>query len=169
VRRASTRPAAADQSWARERAEWAELATGLPTLPDAWANPAGRRPSPVTKAATIVNPAPHDDRPDPPDRSVPGPATWVTWREALAVLAQRRLLRRTATIALVVGTILFAINQLDVVLRGDANAVVWVKSAVTYVVPFCVSCAGVLAATRQESAPPDSHASGGTRSESEIG
>jgi hypothetical protein len=128
----------------------------------------GRRRSPVTEAATTVNPALHH-RPDSLARPVPGPATWATWREALAVLAQRRLLRRTATIAIVVGTVLFAINQLDVVLRGDANAVVWVKSAVTYVVPFCVSCAGVLAATHQESAPSDSHASGRTSSESEIG
>src|ERR671911_355349 len=50
----------------------------------------------------------------------------------------------SAAIAVVVGTVLFCINQLDVVLRGDAGTVVWVKSAVTYVVPFCVSCAGVL-------------------------
>jgi hypothetical protein len=48
-----------------------------------------------------------------------------------------------------VGTILFAINQLDVVLRGDATAVVWVKAAVTYHVPFAVSNAGVLVATRR--------------------
>ena len=59
-------------------------------------------------------------------------------------------LRKTITITLVVGTILFCINQLDVVLRGDATAAVWVKSAVTYLVPFCVSNAGVLVATRVE-------------------
>jgi hypothetical protein len=57
-------------------------------------------------------------------------------------------LRKTTTIALVVGTVLFCINQLDVVLRGDATAVVWLKSAVTYLVPFCVSNAGVLVASR---------------------
>jgi hypothetical protein len=57
-------------------------------------------------------------------------------------------LRKTTAIALVVGTVLFCINQLDVVLRGDATAVVWVKSAVTYLVPFCVSNAGVLVASR---------------------
>jgi hypothetical protein len=57
-------------------------------------------------------------------------------------------------IALVVGTILFCINRLDVVLQGEADALVWIESAVTYVVPFCVSCAGVLAATRR---PPDEH------------
>jgi hypothetical protein len=48
--------------------------------------------------------------------------------------------------------VLFAINQLDVVLRGDGTAVVWVKSAVTFLVPFCVSSAGVLVATRVDRA-----------------
>ena len=52
------------------------------------------------------------------------------------------------TIALVVGTVLFCINQLDVVLRGDATTLVWVKSAITYLVPFGVSNAGVLVASR---------------------
>jgi hypothetical protein len=102
----------------------------------------------------------------PPSKSFCRPATWATWREALAVLAQPRLLRRTTTIALVVGTVLFGINQLDIVLRGDADAVVWVKSAVTYVVPFCVSCAGVLAGTHRPPLPGP-HASDGTGSESE--
>jgi hypothetical protein len=78
-----------------------------------------------------------------------GPPTWATWREALAVVCYPPHLRRTITIALVVGTVLFAINQLDVVLRGDATAVVWVKSALTYLVPFTVSNLGVLVATRR--------------------
>jgi hypothetical protein len=66
------------------------------------------------------------------------------------VIAYRPHLRKTATIALIVGTVLFGINQLDVVLRGDATAVVWIKSATTYVVPFCVSNAGVLVASRRD-------------------
>ena len=86
------------------------------------------------------------------------PPTWATWREARAVLAHPPHLRRTAAIALVVGTILFGINQLDVVLRGEADTVVWIKAAVTYLVPFCVSCAGVLVGTRcppGPAGPPD--------------
>jgi hypothetical protein len=67
----------------------------------------------------------------------------------VAVVLYAPHLRRTVAIALVVGTILFAINQLDVVLRGDATAVVWVKAAVTYLVPFAVRNAGVLVATRR--------------------
>lgn len=84
------------------------------------------------------------------DRSPrPGePPAWTTWREAVGVLWYRPHLRQTVTIALVVGTILFCINQLDVVLRGDATAAVWIKSAVTYLVPFFVSNAGVLVGSR---------------------
>ena len=76
--------------------------------------------------------------------------TWTTWREAAGVIIYPPHLRRCLAIAAVVGTILFAINQLDVVVRGDATAAVWVKSAVTYVVPFCVSSAGVLVASRRQ-------------------
>jgi hypothetical protein len=77
--------------------------------------------------------------------------TWATWREALRVVAYAPHLRKTVRIALVVGTVLFCINQLDVVLRGDATAATWVKGATTYLVPFVVSNLGVLVATRRES------------------
>ena len=81
--------------------------------------------------------------------SEPAPPTWSTPREALRVAFYRPHLRKTVAIALLVGTLLFLINQLDVVLRGDATVTVWVKAAVTYFVPFCVSTAGVLVATRR--------------------
>jgi len=84
----------------------------------------------------------------PVDGATPAP-TWATWREAIRVVAYRPHLRKTALIALAVGTVLFGINQLDVVLRGDATTSVWVKSAVTYLVPFCVANAGVLVASRR--------------------
>jgi hypothetical protein len=76
------------------------------------------------------------------------PPTWSTWPEAARVILYPPHLRKTITIALVVGTVLFCINQLDIVLRGDATAVVWLKSAVTYLVPLCVSNAGVLVASK---------------------
>lgn len=93
-------------------------------------------------------------------RSAPGhaarprgePPTWTTWRQAVGVVLYRPHLRRTVAITLVVGTVLFCINQLDVVLRGDATAVVWIKAAVTYLVPFAVSNAGVLVASRVDGA-----------------
>jgi len=57
-------------------------------------------------------------------------------------------------IALVVGTLLFCINQLDVVIRGDATTGVWVKTALTYVVPIVVSNLGVLTGTRRRADVP---------------
>jgi hypothetical protein len=89
---------------------------------------------------------PESDR----DGGVAAPApTWSTWREAIDVISNLRQLRRSMTIALIVGTVLFGINQLDVVLRGDATAAVWMKVGVTYLVPFCVANAGLLAGTRR--------------------
>jgi len=78
------------------------------------------------------------------------PPTWSTWREAVPVVLWRPHLRPTIRIALVVGTVLFAINHLDVVLNGRATTGTWVKGATTYVVPFVVSNLGVLTAARRD-------------------
>jgi hypothetical protein len=80
---------------------------------------------------------------------VPEPPTWARWRDAPAVLAYRPHLRRSLLTAAVVGTVLFCINQLDVVLSGDATLATWVKGAVTYLVPFVVSNAGILIGTQR--------------------
>jgi hypothetical protein len=50
----------------------------------------------------------------------------------------------TLAVALVVGTVLFAINDLDVVLAGGATSRVWLKAALTYPVPFMVANYGLL-------------------------
>jgi hypothetical protein len=84
--------------------------------------------------------------------------TWSDWRGALRVVADARHLRATVKIALVVGTVLFAINHLDVVLRGRASTATWVKAAITYLVPFVVSNLGVLAATRRRGESQESAA-----------
>lgn len=83
------------------------------------------------------------------------PPTWSTWREAPTVVLHPSHLTRTVLIALVVGTLLFCINQLDVVIRGEATAVVWVKAAITYAVPFVVSNLGVLTASRRGADRPE--------------
>jgi hypothetical protein len=74
----------------------------------------------------------------------------VSAREALRICLRREHLRRTLRIALVVGTILTIINQADVILRGDATAVTWIKGALNYCVPFVVSNLGLLAGKRAE-------------------
>lgn len=65
------------------------------------------------------------------------------------MVTHRAHLTRTTRIALVVGSVLFAINQLDVVLSGRADAGTYLKAALTYLVPFCVSNYGILIATRR--------------------
>jgi hypothetical protein len=51
--------------------------------------------------------------------------------------------------AVIVNTVLFSINQLDVVLSGAAATATWVKAAVTYLVPFAVANVGVLVASHR--------------------
>lgn len=75
--------------------------------------------------------------------------TWSTAGEAVGVIAFRPHLRRSVAVALAVGSVLFVINQLDVVLSGKATTGVYVKGALTFLVPFCVSNYGILVATRR--------------------
>jgi hypothetical protein len=78
--------------------------------------------------------------------------TWSSAAQAVHVVLHRPHLRRTALTTLIVGTVLFAINQLDVVLAGDATAIVWLKTGVTYLVPFCVANVGLLIGSRRPAA-----------------
>jgi hypothetical protein len=75
--------------------------------------------------------------------------TWSTPLEALRIVFLRTTLRKTIRIALVVGTILSLINQAGVIFGGDATTVTWVRVGANYLVPFCVSSAGFLSATRR--------------------
>ena len=71
-------------------------------------------------------------------------------RDAFRLCLEPEHLRRTLTIAIVVGTILTVINHGDVILRGEATSTTVAKAALNYVVPFIVSNLGVLAGTRAE-------------------
>ncbi|HEX4108230.1 MAG TPA: nitrate/nitrite transporter NrtS [Solirubrobacteraceae bacterium] len=75
--------------------------------------------------------------------------SWQEWHEALALVRRPAHLRRTAATALIVGTVLFAINQLNVVLAGHATTAVWLKTGLTYLVPFTVSNIGILIGTHR--------------------
>ena len=70
------------------------------------------------------------------------------WRAALDYCLRREHLRRTVRIALVVGIVLTSINQLDVIVRGEATTVTWVKCGLNFVVPFIVSNLGLLSGRR---------------------
>lgn len=71
-------------------------------------------------------------------------------RDALSICSRPEHLRRTLAIAAVVGTILTAINQGDIVLAGDASGATVIKGALNYFVPFVVSNLGLLAGKRAE-------------------
>src|SRR6266487_2219001 len=77
-------------------------------------------------------------RPKAPGGSERAAPTWASWRDGVAVVAYRPHLVKTVRIALLVGTLLFAINQLDVVVGHHATAITFVKVALTYLVPFGV-------------------------------
>ena len=80
--------------------------------------------------------------------------TWSTPRELLSVVLAPRHLRRTVSIALIVGTTFVAMNQLGIILDGHASALVWFKAALTYLTPLVVSNVGVLSATRRAAVVP---------------
>jgi hypothetical protein len=75
--------------------------------------------------------------------------TWCTWRQALSVVAAPRSLKRSGSIALIVGSLFFAMNQLDVIMADRATALVWAKVALTFLTPLVVSNIGMLSATRK--------------------
>jgi low temperature requirement protein LtrA len=69
----------------------------------------------------------------------------AAWRAHLGDPAARGHCLR---IALVVGTILALINQGDAIVQGQLSAILAVKLALDYVVPFVVSSAGFVAGRR---------------------
>ena len=79
-------------------------------------------------------------------------ARWLVMRELLSYCAKPVRLRRTVTIALVVGVILTAVNQLQIILGGHATAATWVRCGVNFLVPFVVSNLGLLTG-RERPAP----------------
>jgi hypothetical protein len=59
------------------------------------------------------------------------------------------LVRRAALTALVVGSILTAINQLDVLVGGGLTPRTALKVALTYLVPYCVTTWGAIGNARR--------------------
>jgi len=64
-------------------------------------------------------------------------------------LTQAPLVRRSAIIALVVGTILTAINQGNIILSDEFPPSLYWKIALTYAVPYCVATAGAILNARR--------------------
>lgn len=75
--------------------------------------------------------------------------TWESPREIPVVVLAPQHLRKTVSVALIVGSAFVAMNQLGVILSGHATGLVWLKAALTYLTPLVVSNYGVLSATRR--------------------
>ncbi|HWH46037.1 MAG TPA: nitrate/nitrite transporter NrtS [Thermoleophilaceae bacterium] len=71
-------------------------------------------------------------------------------RDAIDIVLRPEHLRKTLKIAFIVGCVLTTINQLDVYLRGDATALIYLKTGLNFCVPFVVSNLGLLAGKRAE-------------------
>ena len=63
------------------------------------------------------------------------------------------MLRRSLAVAIVVGSILTAINQGNIILDGDFPSALYWKIPLTYSVPFCVATTGALLNGRSMGAP----------------
>ena len=67
----------------------------------------------------------------------------------LCALLHRPMLKRSAIAAVVVGTILTALNQGDLLLSGQWNSALYWKIPLTYCVPFMVATYGALTNSRR--------------------
>ena len=75
--------------------------------------------------------------------------TWSRMHEIPDVCLDGRNLRQSVAVALVVGTILFLINQSQIVFSGQASAATWMRIGLTYLVPFLVCNYGIVVASRR--------------------
>lgn len=75
------------------------------------------------------------------------PDTWSHPREAVRLFLRGRTARTAAPVAIVVGTLLSAVNQGHLLIDGG-DAATWVRTGVNYVVPYCVASIGFLSARR---------------------
>jgi hypothetical protein len=74
--------------------------------------------------------------------------SWTTTRDAIILIVRGVTFHTASRIALVVGTILSAVNQGTIIANGDAVAATWIRVAVNYLVPFTVASIGYLAPFR---------------------
>jgi len=79
--------------------------------------------------------------------------TWSRPSQALALFLRGRTARTAAPVAAVVGTVLSAVNQGDVLVSGAAGGSTWIRIAVNYLVPFLVASFGFLSARRVPPGP----------------
>lgn len=75
--------------------------------------------------------------------------TWGHVNEIPRVCLDGRNLRQSIAAALIVGTVLFLINQSQIVFSGQATVATWIRIGLTYLVPFLVSNFGIAVGSRR--------------------
>ena len=74
-----------------------------------------------------------------------GSGAAATWKCLRCALFDRGIVRRSSRVALLIGSILVALNQGDQLLAGSFPwATAWYKIPLTYLVPYCVATYGAL-------------------------
>jgi len=68
---------------------------------------------------------------------------------ALVIAFEARVVRRALAFAVVVGSVLIAINHGDALLAGDVGAMRWLKMGLTVLVPYVVSTWSSVLAVRE--------------------
>lgn len=77
---------------------------------------------------------------------------WRNPGEAFLLVLRGATVRISGPVAVVVGTVLTAVNQGGVLLGGDVGAATLLRTAANFAIPYCVSSYGALQAVRR---PPD--------------
>jgi hypothetical protein len=85
---------------------------------------------------------------EPPPRSG---LVWSTWPQALRLLATGRTARPALPVALVVGTLLSAVNQTGAIMGGRLDAATLARVLANFAIPYLVSSIGLLSAHRSPS------------------
>lgn len=73
---------------------------------------------------------------------------WTRPVEAVGLVLRGRTARVAVPVAAVVGTVVSAVNQSDVIIGGQVTAITWVRIAINYLVPFVVASVAYLSACR---------------------
>jgi len=104
--------------------------------------------APARMLAAAVGRAPG---PAPYPRPVSDDETWSTAQQVAALALRGRTARTAVPMALIVGTILTAVNLGAIILAGDATTGTWIRLGINYLVPFLVASYGWLSARRKTS------------------
>jgi hypothetical protein len=76
---------------------------------------------------------------------------WTRPVEGVRLILRGRTASTAGPIAVIVGTVLSAVNQGEVIVSGHATTSTWLRIIVNYLVPFIVASVAYLSACRSRS------------------